>query len=153
LFSLKVNLSLPYAEALKMPTMTMCERCEAPLDESLNWCSRCFLDVPWASESWGTHPADASEWPNIWEGHPDREVPKDWRDPEWDALTESLSPTQISFWPLRKVVATVALLLAGATLTAMFVPEQVVGLVALVTSGTMALFVVRRAWPGEPHSG
>jgi hypothetical protein len=131
----------------------MCKRCDAPLDESMNWCARCFFTAPWAPGPLDPHEADTSDWPNIWDGHPDREVPKDWRDPEWEALTESLTRTPIGFWPLRKVVATVAMLLTGATVTAMFIPEQVVGLVAMATFGSVALFVVRQAWPGEPHSG
>lgn len=131
----------------------MCERCEAPLDESMSWCTRCFFTAPWASTLAETDPTDTSEWPNIWDHAPGWAPPTDWRDPEWEAMAESISPTPIAVWPLRKVVVTVAMLLSGAALTAMFIPEQVVGLVALVTFGAIALFVVRQAWGSQPYSG
>jgi hypothetical protein len=44
----------------------------------------------------------------------------------------------------------VALLVGLATMSALFVPERVVGFVSLVSLGTIALLVVRRAWVSEP---
>ena len=144
-----------------MPTITLCERCEAPLDERMNWCVRCRT-APWAPATWAQEPVevvdwpDRLDWPDIWangNGHVTEETDPI-QDHEFVPLSEMFAsadaPRAPVFWSLRKALTTVALLIGLATLTAVYVPERVVGLVSLVSLGTIALLVVQRAWVSEP---
>jgi hypothetical protein len=133
-----------------MPTRTLCERCEAPLDEELNWCTQCGT-APWAPTSWTKESLNPQDWPDIW-NLDSREIAsmRAIREQEIAQLEEMLEPRTPIFWSLRKAVSTVALLVGLATMTAVFVPERVVGLVSLVSLGTIALLVVQRAWVSEP---
>ena len=134
-----------------MPTKTLCERCEAPLDEDLNWCAECGT-APWAPASWTRESLGITDWPDIWDRSSALEIERIQavRDEEIARLEEMLEPRMPVFWSLRKAVSTVVLLVGLATLTAVFVPERVVGLVSLVSLGTIALLVVQRAWVSEP---
>jgi hypothetical protein len=134
-----------------MPTKTLCERCDAPLYEDLNWCAECGT-APWAPASWTKESLEAPDWPDIWDrgGALELERIQAIRDEEIARLEGMLEPRMSVVWSLRKAVSTVALLVGLATMTAVFVPERVVGLVSLVSLGTIALLVVQRAWVSEP---
>lgn len=142
-----------------MPTLTLCERCDAPLDEDMNWCSECTT-APWAPASWTKESWDLvalpnlTDWPDIWtqkNGSPvDRDLTTTFPDIEIARLEAMFEPRTSVFWSLRRAISTVVALVAVATLTAVYVPERVVGLVSLVSLGTIALLVVQRAWVSEP---
>jgi hypothetical protein len=135
-----------------MPTKTLCERCDAPLDESMNWCARCFFTAPWAPESWDTPQIDTSDWPDIWEWEREPD-PEPAEQEDVIAFANTLKSGAATFWSLPRAMATVALLVGLATISALFIPMRVVGLVSLLSLGTVALLVVRRAWLSEPTEG
>lgn len=157
MFGRRLNPSHSAADLLRMPTITLCERCDAPLDERMNWCAKCRT-APWAPASWAEESIDildwpkVLDWPSIWE--PDRDpvtepiTPvEDYEVPQFADVTD---PQASVVWSLRKAISTVALLVGLATMSALFVPERVVGFVSLVSLGTIALLVVWRAWVSEP---
>jgi hypothetical protein len=134
-----------------MPTKTLCDRCHTPLDESMNWCATCRT-APWAPASWERKSIDLLDWPDIWNGHaaPGVEPIQTISYEEAAQLAEMLAPRVTTVWSLRRALSTVALLVWLATMSAVFVPERVVGFISLLSLGTVALLVVRRAWVSQP---
>ncbi len=132
----------------------MCERCESPLDPALNWCARCFQSAPWAPPGWRGSAADASDWPDIWDGvDATSQLFGFLGEEDVSELAEALEPRSRFFDSLGRVAATVAVLVGLAELSALYAPGRTLGMASLVTLASVALLVVHQAWRSEPGPG